>query len=834
MGQNKSVVDIDLTGSNTITLLRGDNGSGKSTIMSALSPFAYDGNIDNRGTVDIILDGKVGHKDIDIEHDGDTYNIHHTYKPTQTSHSVKSHITKNGIELNPNGNVTSFNEVIRNEFHIKDSDLRLFRVGTNVNSFISLSTMERKTYLSGLLRDVDIYLGICKRANIQLRNMKTLIDHCNDNLLKLNIVDYHQSKKHLKSLEHAADKLTKEISQYDIDINKIKDQTPLSVTDIVTEREHIQADIDFINDHIAMRRTTLDALKTKRRMLDERLQETTKSYYTLQSRSDANKRNIDFCNSELRQYNDTGISTLKQNIERLKKMLAQYEPYSKMTVGVSLTEYDTIMQKLYKIQSDVSQIVSYDLWVISNIIDSIDNDVEVNTIIGEHIQKTITPDMKSKLRNILTTIQEDETYTYPKTDSCGKCVYRALYDKMDLNKSVDDDIWGELGVQDIQRIYTTISELYSSIAELNVKKLPKQLRDQLDINIIKQNLRSGITIFSIVDFTNARTTISNYEMYQRLSNEYNGYVSSYDSISTLNADKIEAIKVSIHKYQMECDEINIEISKIKDIMHNISTEISETEHDIEIKTKFDSIDKDISYKEKRLGELSKAYDLYLTASNKINRIESDKRDAERELKDVKKEIEHLSFDLKSYKNYTQELAEYTEKYRNYNLIQNATTAKKEKAVPAIYMDLYLNDIMEQCNSLLAVAYGDMFRLDKFKITDTSFEIPYIKNGCYVPDVKHASQGELAIVTLTLSFALSSTLMDRYNILLIDEMDSTLDAVHKDIFLDVLKQQLFDIHAEQCFLITHSNSIDGTPVNTIDMSDNMTSLRYGTKCKILFE
>lgn len=62
-GMNREELEIDFSKSNNkIIMLLGGNGSGKSTIMSQLHP--YKESFDERK--DLILDGKIGRKEIDI------------------------------------------------------------------------------------------------------------------------------------------------------------------------------------------------------------------------------------------------------------------------------------------------------------------------------------------------------------------------------------------------------------------------------------------------------------------------------------------------------------------------------------------------------------------------------------------------------------------------------------------------------------------------------------------------------------------------------------------------------------------------------------------------
>ena len=96
-GLGKKEIELDLTkGSNSITLLVGSNGSGKSTIMSTLHPFH--GTFDDRYS--IIIPGHDGYKEIHIQTEKGLYTIQHHYSNKKKTKSVKSFIQLSGVELN--------------------------------------------------------------------------------------------------------------------------------------------------------------------------------------------------------------------------------------------------------------------------------------------------------------------------------------------------------------------------------------------------------------------------------------------------------------------------------------------------------------------------------------------------------------------------------------------------------------------------------------------------------------------------------------------------------------------------------------------------------------
>ena len=62
----------------------------------------------------------------------------------------------------------------------------------------------------------------------------------------------------------------------------------------------------------------------------------------------------------------------------------------------------------------------------------------------------------------------------------------------------------------------------------------------------------------------------------------------------------------------------------------------------------------------------------------------------------------------------------------------------------------------------------------------------------------------------------------YNILLLDEIDSTLDTSNREKFLQILEKQMEMIDGEQIFVISHNNMFNMYPVDIIDMQNKVNS------------
>ena len=139
-------------------------------------------------------------------------------------------------------------------------------------------------------------------------------------------------------------------------------------------------------------------------------------------------------------------------------------------------------------------------------------------------------------------------------------------------------------------------------------------------------------------------------------------------------------------------------------------------------------------------------------------------------------------------------------------------------------DFIKHDLIQMVNDILDTVYHGRLRLDGENaiIDDSDFISPYIINGTWVRDISRASDGQKAILTLAFSISLIKMTGSRYNIMLLDEMDTTLDVGSKAIFIELLENYAKEINAWMIFLISHNSMFDGHPVNILLTSDEVVS------------
>src|SRR5699024_7206418 len=213
----------------------------------------------------------------------------------------------------------------------------------------------------------------------------------------------------------------------------------------------------------------------------------------------------------------------------------------------------------------------------------------------------------------------------------------------------------------------------------------------------------------------------------------------------------------------------------------------------------DDIDKDLS-------KLSNLYELNQKADNKIQSIKDNLTMKKNDLESTKEKY----FAVNSIITKIDEIESVLWKY---NMVVDSLNPKKD-SIPLIFITNYLKDIAVSTNELLSVAYNNSFKID-FDLTDKDFFINVYKgNGTELKDIKEASQGETALTNISLSLSLLNKVSQDYNILYLDEMDSTLDSNNRRRFVDVIDRQIELMGLEQVFLISHNDEFYSANIDLI--------------------
>ena len=833
---NKSKeIEIDFSKSkNRIILITGPNGSGKTSILSCLHPFANNGNLDIRNENSLIRKGEEGYKEIHISNDENLYIIKHFYTPTKESHSVKSYIEKNGVELNVNGNVTSFKSIIKEELDIEMDYLKLARLGSNVTNFIDLKTTERKSFMGKLLDELDIYLKYYQKISNDMRKIKSVISHIVDKIQKLYISDIDEMKKSQKQLKSILSKYKSEIDEITSKLNIIEyELTKYDPLVVVAETISIKKKelnkIEKTIDKYSANTLSSDDIMSKITELKVEISSYEATIISLNDQLSNELNNLDKLISECNTINDE-IIKINQNeeIKSTEKIINEL----RLVIEKRSQENNLINYKPPCSKHDMEEfIIMLDRCndILQTTYELGRNPIKkaIEMIIGhENIDQYVSNNNEKITRNKLQSMCEyvyshiTKKYGIPNITCNKSCqvldFYREIaeYATETPDLIIEDETFVSYTKIAYQNIRTVIKNLNSF--ELLFKKLPTSIQEMFKLDTLFSNVENLTSIYDKEKIYRELSMITDYELQE-------------DDLATLKnmKDKLKLLKKSTGNI----DYFNERLSVLK-------TEISESEALIEdIKDKIYSINNSINSKNANLNELEKLSEYIgthdsiqselLTSINsyeEINRLTNDKQSLTHELNKLsfelnKNESEYNKneYRISSYMELNEELNSYNKIYDDMTLVKRSLSSKE--GIPLLYIQIYLKNIQSVTNDLLDIIYDGDLSIDNFNITADEFKIPYTTKDSTIKDVAYASQGEKSFISLALSFSLIYQSISQYNVLLLDEIDSTLDTKNREKFIQILEKQMDMIDAEQVFLISHNNMFNMYPVDIVDMKNS---------------
>lgn len=838
---NKKVIKIDFNKcKNSVVLLVGKNGSGKTSILSALHPFAYQGNMDVRSTTKLILDGEDGYKEIHIRNGLKLYTIIHVYKYTKNGYQLKSYISKNGTELNPNGNVGSFNEVVETELSIQQDYLKLLRLGSNVTNIIEMKAAERKNFTSDLLSDIGIYTTLYKKINDDNRLLKNMISSVTSKIDRLAVTDE-------ESLVGEIDKIASEISELESLRSKLQSNMgevigsistilPDGVSATRSKRADTQYKISSIEDSI--QKYTKEAIKCKpdegRDNLQDELSANTTTMAELRASVVAY---TDFIDS-LYKKRDTVVSRLNAitsdnnyeemcgTLDRLKYTISRYEAkHDKAKPKYSKDTLVGMINTLHSLATTVGTIFTYNMVIVKECINGLLNGDDVAANIEEKISsldsKIATAKAKSRMGDISNTCL---VMFRPPNCPDDTCPYLSLYDRFFNINETDDTTVGSMEAE--RRKLLEMSDIYNNLVYVVKTCNAVFPKDEslwfLSTKNILTTIYRGINVDTFESsLTEIIADVEDYDAYVKVRDEARELELEIAKMSNSGAE-ISNLKSEIDSLTDEITTVNTNLTECNSKLNTVAERTDTITRLLALYDKYDDLMKSIAELNGELGTLHSELDTVDANLAKVSDLELSQKQIESDLQLVVNRLDGLKkmlfdkqYTLKEYTTLCNDRDTLNDKYEDVSIIREALSSTK--GIPLLFIQLYLKNTRMFVNSLLASVYED-FEIDDFEISATEFNIPYIKNGIRIPDVVYASQGERSFLSLALSFALINQSIKNYNILLLDEIDSTLDIRNRAMFLNILTQQMESIDSEQVFLITHNNMFDSYPVDVIMTSD----------------
>lgn len=828
-----------------IILLVGPNGSGKSSIIGELHPFAYPGNMDVRSGTKLILDGNDGYKEIHIQDGHTVYKIKHFYKNTSRGIQVKSFIMKNDDELNPNGNVTSFNEMVKAELGIEHDYLKLLRLGSNVTNLIEMKTGERKSFTSELLADIDIYNQLYRKVNDDARLLRNMIRSVSDKIDKLNIADKSSLMNEIESiqsdivgLQSRKEGLQRQLGSIEGSISALipegLSQFQQQLDALKEEEMTIVSSIESIQDSLNGVFIVMDV------PIDEYMKELTREIQEYSDRILVNDTKVEVLRNRLNAlYNDresvmTNLKYLTSSLEYDQLMTLYLELDEKYKAGSekfkgrapknSRDNMMVILNILQEINKIAYIIYEFSYSAIAKACDVIQAGQDIHSYVNDRITaidtKLSTMKQDQKIKSV-----KDNLLILFRPDNCpdDNCPYLYLYDLIFSPKEYDHD-----GVDSLEKERDEYQEVLSVgkdieyifvILRSNQAIINKCDISYLSVSHILDCIRHGQEIY---DEEQLVAIVSELEEYEELAQIKTRMLEIKQEISKINNNQAtkDSLTESLNKINMEIASIEQEIhrllelngqsvryqNKLKSSMETAEEYKRLLDSRSELQMKLEDVRKAISRKQSIYESIAQYVEQSKLISASID-------DTQHSIDGMNKILFDKQLILEQFRQLTKEQSLLSGTFDDISIIRESLSSNR--GIPLFYVQLYFRYTTVYVNELLRTVYSDTFTIDDFVINETEFSIPYIKNGIRVNDIVYASQGERSFLSLALSFALITQSIDKYNIMLLDELDGALDKDNRSKFINILEKQMDMIHAEQIFLITHNDAFDMYPVDIIE-------------------
>lgn len=837
---NTETIEIDFSKSNNnVVLLTGPNGSGKTSILSCLHPFPTNGNMDVRSDNPIIVPRENGYKEIHISDGDDLYVIQHFYTRNGDKHIIKSYIQKNGVELNENGNVTSFKEIVEKELGLEQDYMKLTRLGSNVTNFIDMKRQERKNFTGKIISEADIYLSYHKKIMADKNKVNIQINHTSDLIRRLQVDDLGELKKAQKSLQHQIEDLTAKIEKANSELSVLQYQLN-DCGDIPAMRERIQEkekELKHIQKALARASEIKISISTLKSMIEEAKISILKAKSSLDTnvitrtgilnQLDSIANEIDSIRREIaRIEDDQNVKDMEANIELLRETIRRRAKESGIGGYVrpcSKAEMEDLIKMLDKCMDILLSTYELGKGPIQKAVSFFHTKTDIEKYTRENREKIKRNRMQSLCEQVYAEVSKDIGLLGPDCKNPSGCrvydFYQRIYEYATQapDKVIEDETflaYTKMAYNNIQTVLKYLRD-YHDIFE----KMPECIKDQFLMSTVLAHICNMEWIYDKDIIFHELGLITDDELQDADLEELSRQKSMLAQYKKANSN-IEYFQNKLEELIDSRTSLMGQLDKVKETINSLNEEIVEKEasvsdyedmviameHEDEVETEFNDLK----------SKLTLASQLSLQIREKTSIL----NDLQFRKNKMSKTHQDNEFRIENYKRYKKDLDELSSKFTDLEYLARALSSRE--GIPLIFIQAYLKDIKDVANQLLDVVYDGDLHLEDFEITADEFGIPYSTKGTTVKDVIYASQGERSFISLALSFALTYKSISKYNIMLLDEIDATLDISNREKFLHVLEMQIDMIHAEQVFVISHNDMFNAYPVDIVDTRNRTSS------------
>lgn len=839
-------IEIDFTRcKNRIVLIKGDNGSGKSTIENALKPLPDDNTS--------FIMGKDALKEIEYfdEINNCVYSIRFIHECKNMSRSSKGYFYKilsngNTIDLNPSGNITSCKEMISEELELDANYITLTQLSSTKRGIADLRPADRKRFVNNIISSTDVYNNMYKNLSKKSSHYKSLMNNISSKID--NVGNIVQLEEELKSIENKITQVEEMIEQHSEVINKEKGML-LSIDP---------------NNEIGNR--ILSFTENKKLYSDKKnecYKKLNKIYLNEPSLATMviNQEILDKLNNDMFEL-DYKIKSIKNKIDILienrEKEASRLEDETiklqSINSGTSIYEVKKIKDKLNCRKMEIENrwgsivdlknitqdefVIAYDIIMsIADIITQTKNIIPEKNINSLYLSITNEiSQIEDEIEEIVSFRNSMEVHEYkldilsqrPKECKDDTCPFiadalqaKAILDEFaEKRKNCKNSLLNicnrknelEKQLEDIDKNKQIIM-LYNANS-IVLRKLNLNLDNYDDcVMTLKTNLNEIINILKgLTDYSN------DLKEYKSINDDLIEIDSKYHSLST-QKDLIDMITSSIDKLNVQIDEDTKEINNLNNEIVNKTKEFNEISRLFNTLTTIFNLRVDFDEYKESLRIIDEEIEKDKSNIDKIEKLNSDIEKLTVNISELKSQLEPLRKKAETLRYKITISIEYNKEYEEYNNAYTKIETLKYYCSPTtgiqlLFVNMYLNKIMENANNILSKLFNGTFALLPLVITDTEFRIPVAVNGgINHDDITSMSSAQIALISMIISISLLSQTSTKLNIIVGDEIDAPFDSENRREFIGILTQLMSLVKSSQCILISHNSEI---PIGDCDV------------------
>lgn len=831
-------IEIDFTRCrNKIVLIKGDNGSGKSTIESALKPLPDDNSS--------FISGVSACKEIEYidETNSIVYSITYIHECKNQSRISKGYFKKifpngNVIDLNPSGNISSCKEMINEELELDANYITLTQLSSTKRGIADLRPAERKRYVNSILSSTDVYNTMYKTLSKKASTYKALMSSISSKID--NVGNTVQLQEELKSIESKISETEKLMEQHNEVINKEKGML-LSIDP---------------NNEISNRiETYTESTKTYSSKRDEFSKQLNKIYSTDSNLSTIviNKEILDKLNQDIidtkyliestKERINNLIKEREQEASRLEEETAKLKSINS---GMNLIEVqrikDDLTSKKEKIRKRWGDIVDLNTITHDEFMIAYEAIKQMIEILNQPIELIPSDDIEIEYLDILRNIERldneiEDTAVFrnkiemneykldileQRPSDCNNNSCPFIADALKAKKIIDELMKQRKG-------FTTISELNKqkesyeqklSNVERNKRLLEiyntnriilSKLQLNLDtyencvVSLSRNRLMLLPTLAGFIEYSN---DLIEYKSIDKDLNDitvkYNALYTQKDLINMIT-DSIDRLNVNINEDTIKINAMNEEITSLTKKYNDMCKLCISLEDIFNLRASLNEC-------EESLRILNEEIEKDRSNIDRIEKLNSDIEKLNVNISELKSQLEPLRKTAESLRYRITLSAEYSKEYEQYNMMYTKIETLKYYCSPTtgiqlLFANMYLNKIMDNANKILSRLFGGTFALLPLIITESEFRIPVaVRGGINHDDITSMSSAQISLISMIISISLLSQTSTKLNIIVGDEIDAPFDSENRREFMNILTQLMGLVNSSQCVLISHNSEI----------------------------